>query len=188
MNIVVKTWITFFWLTNMQTQQRAWPTPHKTKYWCLEHLALESVSDSRFCVFRKGTIIQPARSDLCLKFVNILEIISSYWLASNIFKFWPPVGPNFSWLYAWYISQTKCQCLEYLVLDSVLDSRFCVFRKGSIMFSVAHSKKLCFSSVRVGNDSNEITTECVRYITQVCLTKQNVERIIFMPILYVSYL
>ena len=90
MNIAVKTWITLFWLSKMQTQLRAWPTPHKTKYWCLEHLALESVSDSRFCVFRKG----------------------------------------------------------------------------SIMFSVAHTKKLCFPSVRVGNDSNEITTECVRYITQ----------------------
>ena len=85
------------------------------------------------------------------------------------------------------MNTTKYQCLEHLVLDSVLDSRFCVFRKGSIMFSVAHTKKLCFPSVRVGNDSNEITTECVRYITQVCLTKQNVSRIIFMPISYHMY-
>ena len=70
-------------------------------------------------------------------------------------------------------------CIRFKIL--------CLQERYNYVFCCA-DKEIMFSLSSVGNDSNEITTECVRYITQVCLTKQNVEKIIFMPILYVSYL
>ena len=114
--------------------------------------------------------------------MSILWKSASYWFAGNIFKFWHPVWPHSSWLYEYYkISMFGTLGLGFCIRIKIL----CLQERFNYVFCCAH-KEIMFS-LGIGNDSNEITNECVRYITQVCLTKQNVSRIIFMPISYHMY-